>query len=63
MGFDRVRQHHIFQHAAFLADLQFAVAVGALKVMMHIEQQFANVGVFEAENFSESTSAPPGFSP
>lgn len=62
MGFDGVRQHHIFQHAAFLADLQFAVAVGALKVMMHIEQQFANVGVFEAE-FSERTSAPPGFSP
>ena len=57
MGFDRVRQHHIFQHAAFLADLQFAVAVGALKVMMHIEQQFANVGVFEAEFFREHQRA------
>lgn len=62
MGFHGIGQHHVFQHAALLADLQFAVTVGTFKVVVHVEQQFTNFGIFETE-FSESTSAPPGFSP
>lgn len=57
MGFHRVGQHYIFQHAAFLTDLQLAVAVRALKVMMHIEQQLADVGVFEAKFLREHQRA------
>ena len=46
MGFHGIGQHHVFQHAAFLADLQFAVTVGTFKVVVHVEQQFTNFGIF-----------------
>ena len=57
MGFNAVRQHHVFQHAAFLTDLQFAVTVGAFEVVMHVEQQFADVVIFETEFFRQHQRA------
>jgi hypothetical protein len=56
--FDRIGQHDVFQHAALLADFQLAVAVGTLKVVMHVEQQFANMRIFETEFFGQHQRAP-----
>ena len=33
----RIRFHHIFQRAAFLADFQLTVTVGAFKVVVQLE--------------------------
>ncbi|VFS58536.1 Uncharacterised protein [Raoultella planticola] len=46
-----------FQHAALLADFQFAVAIGTLKVVMHVEQQFANMRIFKTEFFGQHQRA------
>ena len=57
MGFHGIGQHHVFQHAALLADLQFAVTVGTFKVVVHVEQQFTNFGIFETEFFRKHQRA------
>ncbi|SAD36700.1 Uncharacterised protein [Enterobacter cloacae] len=57
MRFYRVGQHHVFQHAAFLANFQFAVAIGPFEVVVHVEQQLANVSVFETEFFRQHQRA------
>ena len=60
MGFHGIGQHHVFQHAALLADLQFAVTVGTFKVVVHVEQQFTNFGIFETEFFPKAPARRPG---
>src|SRR5471030_1140033 len=53
MHVNGVGQHHIFQHASFLTDFEFAVAVGALEIVMHVVEQFTDVFIFKTEFFRQ----------
>src|SRR5471030_309244 len=62
MHFNGVGQHDIFQHAALLAYLQFAVPVSTFKIVMHVVEQLTHVFIFETEFFRQhqrSTGAHP----
>ena len=57
MLFEAVGQHHLFDGAALLRDLQFAVAVGAFEGDMQLGEQLVLGGVLEAQLLLENQRA------
>ena len=53
----RICPQHIFQQGALLADLQLAVAVGALEIQVQIDDEVADCTVIKLEFFTQDQQA------
>ncbi len=57
VGLDGIWAHHIFNRAAFLADLQLAVSVGTFEIVVQIDQQLVGFLIRKHKFFRQDQNA------